>query len=60
MQISLMVSGMTLNLNDISTFDYIIAGILTLFLLRGLCIGFVRQLAATAAWWAVIGWQGNM
>ncbi|CAK8711832.1 MAG: membrane protein required for colicin V production [Candidatus Electronema aureum] len=40
---------MTLNLNDISTFDYIIAGILTLFLLRGLCIGFVRQLAATAA-----------
>jgi membrane protein required for colicin V production len=38
-----------MTLNDISTFDYIIAGILTFFLLRGLCIGFVRQLAATVA-----------
>jgi membrane protein required for colicin V production len=50
----LMVNSMVLN--DISTFDWIIAAILLFFLLRGLCIGFVRQLAATAAllgsWWA--------
>jgi membrane protein required for colicin V production len=39
-----MVSGMTLN--DISTFDCIIALILLIFLIRGLCTGFVRQLAA--------------
>lgn len=49
-----MVNGMALN--DISTLDWIIAAILLFFLLRGLCIGFVRQLAATAAlagsWWA--------
>jgi membrane protein required for colicin V production len=44
-----MVSSMTLTLNDISTFDWIIAAILALFLLRGLCIGFVRQLAASVA-----------
>ncbi|MCW5198874.1 CvpA family protein [Desulfobulbus sp. F4] len=36
-------------MNDITNFDYVIAAILALFLLRGLCIGFVRQLAGTAA-----------
>jgi len=38
-----------INWYEISIFDYIIAGILTIFLLRGLCMGFVRQLAAAAA-----------
>lgn len=38
-----------INWHEISSFDYIIAGILTIFLLRGLCMGFVRQLAAAAA-----------
>lgn len=39
----------TINWYEISIFDYSIAGILTIFLLRGLCIGFVRQLADAAA-----------
>lgn len=39
----------TINWQDISIFDYIFAGILTLFLLRGLCAGFLRQLVAAAA-----------
>ncbi len=39
----------SINWHEISIFDYSIAGILAIFLLRGLCIGFVRQLAAAAA-----------
>ena len=39
----------TINWQDISSFDYIFAGILAFFLLRGLCAGFLRQLAAVAA-----------
>ncbi|MGR0481488.1 MAG: CvpA family protein [Candidatus Electronema sp. V4] len=38
-----------INWHEISIFDYSIAGILTIFLLRGFCVGFVRQLAAAAA-----------
>ncbi|MGX9726366.1 MAG: CvpA family protein [Candidatus Electronema sp. VV] len=38
-----------INWHEISIFDYSIAGILTIFLLRGLCVGFVRQLGAAAA-----------
>ncbi len=57
-----MVNGMVLN--DISTFDWIIAAILLFFLLRGLCIGFVRQIAATAAlvgsWWATGEYAGQL
>ncbi len=53
---------MILNVNDISMFDWVIATILLLFLLRGLCIGFVRQLAATIAlvgsWWVASEYAG--
>ena len=57
-----MVNGMALN--DIGTFDWIITAILLFFLLRGLCVGFVRQLAATAAlvgsWWAAGEYAGQV
>lgn len=39
----------SMTLNDITSFDCLIALILLLFLIRGLWIGFVRQLAATFA-----------
>jgi len=55
---------MTLDVNSISNFDYIIAGIVAVFLLRGLCIGFVRQLAATAAlvgsYWLAAEYTGEV
>jgi membrane protein required for colicin V production len=38
-----------MTLNDLTSFDCIIAVILAFFLLRGLCVGFVCQVAATAA-----------
>jgi len=38
-----------MNLNDISSFDYIIALIVLIFLIRGLWIGFMRQLAVSFA-----------
>jgi membrane protein required for colicin V production len=54
---------MALSVHDISTFDWIIAAILLVFLLRGLCIGFIRQLAASIAlagsWWAAGEYAGE-
>jgi membrane protein required for colicin V production len=38
-----------MTLNDLTSFDCIIAIILAFFLLRGLCIGFIRQAASIAA-----------
>lgn len=38
-----------MTLNDLTSFDCIIALILAFFLLRGLCVGFVRQAASIAA-----------
>lgn len=38
-----------MTLNDLGPFDYVVAGILALFFLRGLWLGFIRQVAATLA-----------
>ena len=53
---------MAFNVHDITVFDWVVAAILFLFLVRGLWVGFVRQFVATIAlggsWWVASEYAG--